>query len=106
MMPPIKAPSGWPNPPTMAAMKPEIANGTPTLNAVYCVGVISTPAIAPSPADSANDSDSIRETLMPWSDAASRLKAQARIALPVLVRLKNWSSRTISSNDMLTIQRN
>ena len=35
-------------------------------------------------ADSANDSDSIRETLMPCSDAASRLKAQARIALPVL----------------------
>jgi len=49
----------------MAAMKPEIANGTPTLNEVYCVGVISTPAMAPSPADSANDSDSIRETLTP-----------------------------------------
>ena len=37
---------------------------------------------------------------MPCSDAASRLKAQARIALPVMVRLKNWSSRTISSSDM------
>src|SRR6478672_3312965 len=65
MMPPAKAPSGWPKPPTIAAMKPDMANGTPTLKAVYWVGVISTPATAPRPADSANDSDSIRDTLMP-----------------------------------------
>ncbi len=43
---------------------------------------------------------------MPWSDAASRLKAQARIALPVFVRLKNWLSSTISRSDTATIQRN
>src|SRR5262249_41504089 len=105
MMPPAKAPSGWPKPPTMAAMKPEMANGTPTLKAVYWVGVISTPATAPRPADSANDSDSIRDTLMPCSAAASRLKAQARIALPVRVRRKNCISSTIRSTETPTIQR-
>ena len=38
-MPPRNAPNGRPNPPTIAAIKPEIANGVPTLNAVNWVGV-------------------------------------------------------------------
>ena len=49
-MPPASAPSGRPKPPTIAAMKPLMAKGTPRLKAVYCVGVISTPAKAPSAA--------------------------------------------------------
>src|SRR6185295_3065458 len=78
-MPPTSAPSGRPKPPTIAAMNPLMANGTPTLNAVYCVGVTSTPARAPSAALSANDSASMRETGIPCSAAASALIEQARI---------------------------
>ncbi len=84
----------------------DMANGTPTLKAVYCVGVMSTPAMAPSAALSANDNASMRETGMPCSAAASRLIAQARIALPVRVFLKNRSSSQISMSDSATIQRN
>ncbi len=42
-----------------------IANGTPTLKAVYCVGVIRMPAMAPSAALSAKASTSMRETVCP-----------------------------------------
>src|SRR3954462_11998658 len=105
-MPPISAQSGRPNPPTIAAIKPLMANGTPTLNAVYCVGVTSTPASAPSAALSANENASMRDTGMPCSAAASALIEQARIALPVFVEAKNQASPAITSAEQPTIQKN
>ena len=73
---------------------------------MYWVGVISTPASAPSAALSANESASMRDTEMPMRAAASRLIEQARIALPVLVEEKNQARRTIDSAEKPTIQRN
>src|SRR5207237_10026481 len=95
-----------PTRPTIAAMRPLIANGTPTLNAVYWVGVTSTPASAPSAALKANESASMRDTGMPWSAAASALIEQARIAFPVLVDAKNHASPAITKAEHITIQKN
>src|SRR5271169_1844548 len=105
-MPPASAPSGRPKPPTIAAIKPLMAKGTPRLKAVYWVGVISTPAKAPSAALRPNASASIRDTGMPCNAAASRSIEQARIALPVLVDEKNSASSAITSAEPPTIQRN
>ena len=87
-------------------MKPLIAKGTPTLKAVYCVGVIRMPAIAPSAALSAKASASMRETGMPCSAAASRLIEQARIALPVRVSPKKAARAATMVSEPPTIQIN
>ena len=53
------------------------------------IGAMSTPAMPPMPALIAHVSEKIRLTLTPMSRAAVWLCAVARIAMPVLVRLKN-----------------
>ena len=82
----------------MAAANPFRPSITPTSHDVRVIGAMRIPAIAPSAADSPNDSSSTKRTLTPHNCAASGLCEAASIALPISVRLKNQpSSSTMAS---------
>src|SRR5208337_4324321 len=78
-----------PRPPRMATVNPLIASGEPMSYWVWVTGEITQPASAPTPALSMKEAVTIQRTLIPQSRAAVRLAAQARMARPGSVNLKN-----------------
>jgi len=79
----------FPRPPRIATVKPLIARGAPMSYCVWARGEMTHPANAPMAAAIMNEYVTIHLALMPHNRAAVRLAAQARMALPTKVNLKN-----------------